>query len=60
MKPLRNIRLTKEEKEIESAIERGDYTSVKNFKKEKNRFEEIAKSTLAKSKQLLCVCQNVI
>ncbi len=49
---MQSQRLNKEEKEMEAAIERGDFSSVKNFRKEKKRFEGIAKSTLAKSKTI--------
>jgi len=44
--------LTKEEKEIEAACERGEYKSVPNFKKEKARYEAIARHTLAKTKTI--------
>lgn len=52
MNPITTVKLKKEEKEIERAIENGDYTSVKDFRKEKKRYEGIAKSTLAKSKTI--------
>ena len=50
IKPVFN--LTKEEKALEAAIERGQYKSVPNFKKEKARYEAIARHTLAKTKTL--------
>ena len=47
-----NFKLTPEEQEIEDAIERGDYTPVKNFAEEKERYEAIAKYTLEKTKAI--------
>jgi predicted DNA binding CopG/RHH family protein len=52
MKLKHNVRLTKEEKEIEAAFARGEYKTVPNFEKEKARYEAIARHTLAKTKTI--------
>ncbi len=46
------FKLTKEEQEIEDAIERGEYTSIPNFEEEKKRIEAIARNTLAKTRTI--------
>lgn len=50
MKPIFN--LTKEEKELEAAIARGEFKSVPNFKERKKETEAIARNTLAKTKTI--------
>ena len=49
---MKKYKLDKEEQEILDSIERGEWKSVKNFKKEKKRFEAIARDTLARNKQV--------
>ena len=50
--PFDNLVLDKEELEIEAAIERGDYSPIKNFEEEKKRYEEIARYTQEKNKMI--------
>lgn len=52
MNPFKNLKLTKEEREIEEAIERGDVHSVPDVEKEKARYQRIAKATLDKIKNV--------
>ncbi len=49
MKPLK---LDKEEKELLASIERGEWRSVKNLKKELARHRQIARNTLKKNKRV--------
>ncbi len=44
--------LTKEEQEIEKAIERGAFSSVSNLAEEKKRYAQIAQNTLHKHVEL--------
>ncbi len=46
------MKLTKEEKEILKAYEKGTFYSVQNVKKETARYREYAKSTLQKNKRI--------
>jgi predicted DNA binding CopG/RHH family protein len=41
---IKKYKLTQEELEIENAIEQGEYQSVKNFSKEKNKYQKLAKA----------------
>lgn len=50
--PFKNLKLDKEEVEIETAIERGDYSSVKNFEAKKVELQTAAKFTLEKNKAI--------
>lgn len=52
--PFKNLVLDEEEKEIEKALEKGEYKSVKNFKARKKMFEEAARNyiSLKKSKKI--------
>ncbi len=52
MNPKRNVVLTNEEKELDAAIERGEFVSTGNFKKRKKDIEEVARNTLAKNKAI--------
>ena len=47
-----DVKLDAEELEIEAAIERGDYTPVKDLEAEKKRYAEAARNTLAKNKTI--------
>ncbi len=44
--------LTKEEQEIENAIEHGAYSSVPNLAEEKKRYAQIAQNTFARNKMI--------
>jgi len=44
--------LTKEEKEILDAVEKGEFVSIPNFNEEKKRFQKIAAATLNKTKNI--------
>ncbi len=44
--------LTKEEQEIENAIERGAFSSVPNLAEEKKRYAQIAQNTFARNKMI--------
>ncbi len=44
--------LTKEEQEIENAIERGGFSSIPNLAEEKKRYAQIAQNTLHKHVEL--------
>jgi len=46
------MKLGKEEKEILSAYEKGDFPSVPHLKKEIAKYREYAKSTLQKNKRI--------
>jgi predicted DNA binding CopG/RHH family protein len=44
------LRRTKEERELDAAIERGEYVSVDNLASLKARYAKVAKDTFAKQK----------
>ena len=44
--------LTKEEQEILDAVENGEFKTVKNFEREKKRFQAIARNTLNKARNI--------
>lgn len=44
--------LTKDEQEIENAIERGAFSSVPNLAEEKKRYAQIAQNTFARNKMI--------
>ncbi|MBI3985065.1 MAG: hypothetical protein HY344_03980 [Candidatus Levybacteria bacterium] len=44
--------LTKEEQKLLNEVEKGEWIQVPNFEKEKKRFQEIAKNTLNKTKNI--------
>lgn len=45
-------RVTKEEKDLLDAYEKGEWKSVKNPKKEMTRYQKIARATLRKDKRI--------
>jgi len=47
-----NVKLTKEEKEILEAFEAGEFKPVKNASKEKERFQQYARNTLSKPRNI--------
>ncbi len=52
MKPKNNVRLTKEEREMEAAFARGEYKSMPNFKAAKTQYEAAARYTLTKTRTI--------
>ncbi len=48
----KNYKLDKEEKELLSEVENGEWVSVKNLRKELKRYQEIARNTLNKSRNV--------
>ncbi len=44
--------LTKEEQKLLDEVERGEWISIPNFKKEKKRFQQIARNTLNKTRNI--------
>ncbi|MGA1840990.1 MAG: antitoxin [bacterium] len=46
------MKLTKEEKELVESVERGEWKSIPNFKKESKRYQEYAKATFRKDKRV--------
>lgn len=51
--PFKNlVFLDEEEREIVESYERGEWKPIKNLEKEKKRFQEIAKNTLNKTKNI--------
>lgn len=50
--PFKNLKLDREEQEIEDAIEKGNVSPVANEEKEKKRFQAIARATLNKTKNI--------
>jgi len=58
--PFKNLVLDEEEKEIEAALERGEYVSVKNFEKRKKELEEMARRhiELRKTKRITLRVKN--
>lgn len=49
---MKNIKFTKEEKEILKAVESGEFKSVKNVSQEKKRFQQYARNTLSKPRNI--------
>jgi predicted DNA binding CopG/RHH family protein len=49
---MKNIKLTKEEREIVKASELGVFKSILNLKKEKEKYSKIAQNTLRKNKSI--------
>lgn len=49
---MKNLKLDKEEKAILRAYEKGEFKSVRNFAKEKTIFEQYARATLQKRKNI--------
>ncbi|HEX9721656.1 MAG TPA: hypothetical protein VGA53_00125 [Candidatus Paceibacterota bacterium] len=49
---MKNIKLDKEEKEILEAFEAGEFKSVKNVEQEKKRFQQYARNTLSKPRNI--------
>jgi predicted DNA binding CopG/RHH family protein len=49
---IKKYKLDKEELEIEKALEKGEYKSVKNLEKEKARFQKLAKAHGNKNKRV--------
>ena len=58
--PFKNLVLDEEEQQIEAALERGEYVSVKNFDKRKRELEEAAKNflELRKTKRITLRVKN--
>ena len=50
--PFKDLKLTKEEKEIEKAIEAGEYESVDDIEELKKVYQLAAKNTLSKLKNI--------
>ena len=46
------MKLNKEEKEILESVERGEWKSIPNFKREAKRYQEYAKATFRKDKRV--------
>jgi predicted DNA binding CopG/RHH family protein len=46
------MKLNKEEKELVESVERGEWESIPNFKKESKRYQEYAKATFRKDKRV--------
>lgn len=49
---MQNYKLDKEEQEILKAYEKGDFKSVPNLDEEKKRYQEIARATLNKNRNI--------
>jgi predicted DNA binding CopG/RHH family protein len=49
---MKNIKLDKEEKEILEAFERDEFRSSKNVEQEKKRFQQYARNTLSKPRNI--------
>lgn len=49
---MKYFELDEEEKEIEKAIEDGEFKRVKNFEQEMKRYQEIARATLNKNRNI--------
>jgi len=47
-----NIKYDREELELLESIEKGDWESVKNLEKEKERYKKIASNTIRKDKRI--------
>ncbi len=55
------MKLSKEEKELLKSVENEEWESIPNFKKNKNRFQEIAKATIRKDKRInIRISQRVL
>tara|TARA_B100000745_G_scaffold279533_1_gene211092 strand:+ start:6834 stop:7097 length:264 start_codon:yes stop_codon:yes gene_type:complete len=52
MKLKRNVTLTNEEKKLDAAILRGDFTPVAHLQKRKKEVENVARNTIAKNKTI--------
>lgn len=50
--PFKNLKLDKEEQEIERAIEAGEFRPIANLEKEKRRYQKIAKFTMEKIRNI--------
>ena len=46
------MKLNQEEKELVESVERGEWKSIPNFKKESKRYQEYAKATFRKDKRV--------
>jgi predicted DNA binding CopG/RHH family protein len=46
------MKLNKQEKEILESVERGEWKSIPNFKREAKRYQEYAKATFRKDKRV--------
>jgi predicted DNA binding CopG/RHH family protein len=49
---MKKMKLTKEEKELVESVEKGEWKSIPNFKKESKRYREYAKATFRKDKRV--------
>lgn len=49
---MKNLKLSKEEKEILKAFEAGEFRSIRNFKQEKKHFQQYARNTLSKPRNI--------
>lgn len=46
------MKLSKEEKELLESVEKGEWKTIPNFKKEAKRYQEYAKATFRKDKRV--------
>ena len=46
------MKMTQEEKDILDSVERGEWKTIPNFKREAHRFQSIARATLRKDKRV--------
>ncbi len=46
------MKLSKEEKELIDSVERGEWKTIPNFKKEAKRYQEYARATFRKDKRV--------
>ena len=46
------MKLTKEEKDILTSVENGEWKQIPNYKKEAVRYQEVAKATMRKNKRV--------
>lgn len=46
------MKLSKEEKELLDSVERGEWRTIPNFKKEAKRYQEYARATFRKDKRV--------
>lgn len=46
------MKLSKEEKDLFDSVERGEWKTIPNFKKEAKRYQEYAKATFRKDKRV--------
>jgi len=49
---MKYFKLTKEEQKLLDEVERGEWVSIPNFKEEKKRFQQIARNTLNKTRNI--------